>query len=144
LKNTRIRVNKHRLLKKELKSSINVCFNQSSLTKKNDNNKRILEISTCDSPAPLSKRIKKDTDYYNKQKRETETTEQLYKRLEEARDIVTHLTLEQKSAKKVINKIHQVNSRKNKSTNKLIEIENFKKSILDLIDQVCAVCHRKF
>ena len=50
----------------------------------------------------------KDTNYYNKQKRETETKEQLYKKLEEARDIVTHLTPEQKSAKKDITKIHKI------------------------------------
>ena len=40
--------------------------------------------------------------------------------------------------------IKQQISRKNKPINQLIEIEKFKESIFELMNQVCEICHRKF
>jgi hypothetical protein len=108
-----------------------------------ENHKRELDHS-FNTPTPSSKRIKVDSNYCNKQKRANETEHQLKQRLQDARNKISNQTPEQKSISKCANKIQQQISRKNKPIKQLIEIEKFKESIFELMNQVCEICHRKF
>ena len=109
-----------------------------------ENHKRELDHS-FNTPTPSSKRIKVDSNYCNKQKRANETEHQLKQRLGVARNKISNQTPQQKSIIKCANKIKQQISRKNKPINQIkFEIEKFKESIFELMNQVCEICHRKF